>query len=175
MIEKVFFQPRWTDERLTGMSWSLLFSFVLLALALFVLMDWRLALMVSVAIPVSTTTTILIYGGLFNGVLEQMSMAGLVISLGLVVDNSIVSAELMQRYRQQGMSALAASKRTISELTKPLLCASLTTIAAFLPMLLATGDVADFVRTIPVIVITAIASSLFVALILVPALGQAFT
>ncbi|WP_064435289.1 efflux RND transporter permease subunit [Pseudoalteromonas neustonica] len=172
VIEKVFFQPRWTNERLTGLSWSLLFSFVLLALVLFILMDWRLALMVSVAIPVSTATTILIYGGLFNGVLEQMSMAGLVISLGLVVDNSIVSAELMQRYRQQGMSALAASKRTISELTKPLLCASLTTIAAFLPMLLATGDVADFVRTIPVVVITGIASSLFVALILVPALGR---
>ena len=172
VIEKVFFQPRWTDERLTGLSWSLLFSFLLLALVLFVLMDWRLALMVSVAIPVSSATTILIYGGLFNGVLEQMSMAGLVISLGLVVDNSIVSAELMQRYRQQGMTALAASKRTIKELVKPLTCASLTTIAAFLPMLLATGDVADFVRTIPVVVITAIASSLFVALILVPALGR---
>ena len=171
-IKKVFFQPHWTDKRLTGLSWSLLLSFLLLALVLFLLMNWRLALMVSVAIPVSSAATILIYGGMFNGVLEQMSIAGLVISLGLVVDNSIVSAELMQRYRQQGMTVLAASKRTINELTKPLLCASLTTIAAFLPMLLATGDVADFVRTIPIVVITAIASSLFVALILVPTLGR---
>jgi multidrug efflux pump subunit AcrB len=171
-IKKVFFQPRWTSDRITGLSWSLLLSFLLVALVLFLLMNWRLALMVSVAIPVSSAATILIYGGMFTGVLEQMSIAGLVISLGLVVDNSIVSAELMQRYCQQGMTVLAASKRTIRELTKPLLCASLTTIAAFLPMLLATGDVADFVRTIPVVVITAITSSLFVALILVPTLGR---
>ncbi|WP_448547450.1 efflux RND transporter permease subunit [Thalassotalea fusca] len=171
-IDLVFFQPEWTKRRIDGLMTSLVVSFLAVAIVLFLSMNWRLALIVSLSIPVTAATTMILYGGMFSGVLEQMSVAGMVLSLGLVVDNSIVSAELIQTYRQQGMKVFDASKKAFLELWRPLLCSSLTTIAAFLPMLLAEGDVADFIRTIPVIVITAIASSLVVALTFVPAFSR---
>lgn len=166
-IETVFFQPEWTQQRRDGLALSLLFSCIGVGMILFLLMSSKLAMVVSMTIP-TIALTALAFFGMLGGVLHQMSIAGLVISLGLMVDNSIVVSELIAKYRSKGLSALAASKQAMTELYKPLATSTLTTVAAFLPMLLASGSVADFIRMIPVIVILAILTSYAYALVLLP-------
>jgi len=172
-IEAIFYQPKWTKKRLSGLTLSLLISLLCVAAILFLMINWRIAIVVSISIPIIALVTLAIYGSVFSGVLQQMSIAGMVLSLGLVVDNCIVIAELINRYRQS-MPLNKACKLAVKELSFPLLTASLTTIAAFLPMILAIGDVADFIRTIPIIVILSVLTSLIVSLVLVPILCRYF-
>lgn len=167
-IEKILFQPVWTEKRRSGLTASLLISCIGVGLVLFLLMSTKLALVVSLTIPAIALTSLAFFG-MVGGVLQQMSIAGLIISLGLMVDNGIVVSELIAKYRSVGLSAIDASMKSIAELYKPLATSSITTIAAFLPMLLASGDVADFIRMIPVVVILAILTSYAYALFFVPA------
>ena len=169
LIEPIFFQPKWTEERRSGLLKSLVLSSLAVGAVLFLLMSQKLALVVSIAIPAIAFTSLAFFG-LGGGVLQQMSIAGMVISLGLMVDNSIVMAELIARYREAGMTPVAASQKAIKELYRPLATSTLTTIAAFVPMLISQGDVADFIRMVPVIVVTTISISYLFALIFIPTL-----
>lgn len=166
-IKKIFFQPEWTKKRRNSLALSLLMSSAGVGLALFFLMSTKLALIVSLTVPAIALTSLAFFG-IFGGVLQQMSIAGLVISLGLMVDNSIVMSELIAKYRGQGLSRAQASKRAILELYRPLATSTMTTIAAFVPMLLAEGDVADFIRMIPVMVVITIVCSYAYAILFLP-------
>jgi len=168
-LQPVFFQPEWTEKRRNDLALSLLYSSLGVGLVLFLLMSRKVALVVTLTIPAITLTSLAIYG-MTGGVLQQMSIAGLVISLGLMVDNSIVMSELISRYRGQGHNAIQASQRAIKELFKPLATSTFTTIAAFVPMLLSEGGTADFVRAIPEVVIIAILTSYLLSLVLLPAI-----
>ena len=170
-IEKVFFQPTWTETRRNDLAQSLVFSTLGVALSLFLLMSRRIALLVSVTVPAIALTSFAIFG-MFGGVLHQMTIAGLVISLGLMVDNSIVVAELIAKGRENGLSKTQAAHHAIRELARPLATSTLTTVAAFLPMLLSRGDVADFIRMVPVMVVISIMTSYAFALIVLPTLAN---
>lgn len=172
-IEPIFFQPKWTEERSDDLANSLILSSLGVGLVLFILMSKKLAFVVSVTVPAIALSSLAFFG-MFGGVLHQMSIAGMVISLGLMVDNSIVMSELIARYRKAGMSAMEASNKAIRELYKPLATSTLTTIAAFVPMLLAQGDVADFIRMVPVVVTIAIFISYAYALVLLPTITMSF-
>ncbi|KZN64403.1 efflux RND transporter permease subunit [Pseudoalteromonas luteoviolacea] len=169
--EIVLFQPRWTDERKSGLLTSLATGCIGVAIVLMLMMSVRTAFVVVVSIP----TIALCALGVFTagkGVIHQMTIAGMVLSLGLMVDNSIVLAEKILQLIEQGKSKLIACKCAVKELYKPLATATVTTIAAFLPMLLATGSVADFIASIPILVILCISFSYLVALTLVPVLAK---
>lgn len=168
-VTPVFFQPTWTQNRRDDLAMSLLYSSIGVGLVLFLLMSRKVALVVTLTIPAIALSTIAVFG-ISGGVLHQMSIAGLVISLGLMVDNSIVMSELISRYRQAGLNRIEASKKAIKDLYKPLATSTFTTIAAFIPMLLSKGNVADFIRMIPVMVIIAIIISYFYSLALLSAL-----
>lgn len=168
-IKPVFFQPEWTEKRRNDLALSLFYSSIGVGLVLFLLMSKKVAFVVTLTIPAIALSAIAVFG-IYGGVLHQMSIAGLVISLGLMVDNSIVMSELISRYRQQGLSNVSASQKAIKELYKPLATSTFTTIAAFIPMLLSEGNVADFIRMIPVIVIIAIIISYVYSLALLPAI-----
>ncbi|WP_281557807.1 efflux RND transporter permease subunit [Thalassomonas sp. RHCl1] len=169
VIRPVFFQPEWTEKRRNDLALSLLYSSIGVGIVLFLLMSKKVALVVTLTIPAIALSSIGFFG-IYGGVLHQMSIAGLVISLGLMVDNSIVMSELISRYRQQGLGRIAASQHAIKDLYKPLATSTFTTIAAFIPMLLSEGDVADFIRMIPVVVIIAIITSYLYSLALLPAI-----
>lgn len=169
VIKPIFFQPEWTEKRRNDLALSLFYSSIGVGLVLFLLMSKKVAFVVTLTIPAIALSAIAIFG-IYGGVLHQMSIAGLVISLGLMVDNSIVMSELISRYRQQGLSNITASQKAIKELYRPLATSTFTTIAAFVPMLLSEGNVADFIRMIPVIVIIAIVISYLYSLALLPAI-----
>lgn len=173
-ITPVFYQPAWTESRRNDLALSLLYGSIGVGVVLFLLMSRKVALVVTLTIPAIALSSIAFFG-ISGGVLHQMSIAGLVISLGLMVDNSIVMSELISRYREQGLSNIAASQKAIRELYKPLATSTFTTIAAFVPMLLSQGNVADFIRMIPVVVIIAIVTSYFYSLALVPSITNNFS
>ncbi|WDE08560.1 efflux RND transporter permease subunit [Thalassomonas viridans] len=174
IIRPVFFQPEWTEKRRNDLALSLFYSSIGVGIVLFLLMSKKVALVVTLTIPAIALSAIAFFG-MYGGVLHQMSIAGLVISLGLMVDNSIVMSELISRYRQQGLGRIAASQKAIKDLYKPLATSTFTTIAAFIPMLLSEGGVADFIRMIPVVVIIAIVTSYLYSLALLPAITNNLT
>lgn len=170
-LTPVFFQPEWTKKRRDDLALSLLYSSIGVGLVLFLLMSKKVAFVVAITIPAIALSSIAVFG-MTGGVLHQMSIAGLIISLGLMVDNSIVMSELISRYRSQNLSRIDASKKAIKDLYQPLATSTFTTIAAFIPMLLSEGNVADFIRMIPVIVIIAILVSYLYSLALLPAISN---
>jgi multidrug efflux pump subunit AcrB len=134
-------------------------------------MGLRLGLVVAAVVPLVTMTSVAIYawGG---GVLHQISIAALVLALGMLVDNAIVMAENIQWRMDQGDEARQAALSSVRELATPLVAATLTTMAAFVPMLISSGPTADFTRTIPTIIILTLAVSYLYALLVTPTLSQ---
>ncbi|WP_440053126.1 efflux RND transporter permease subunit [Pseudoalteromonas sp. T1lg65] len=165
------YQPDWSKQRRDGLLNSLLLSSLAVAVILLCLMSMQSAIIVSLAIPAITLSALALFTS-FDGVIHQMTIAGMVLSLGLMVDNCIVVAERMTYYQERGEKGLKAAIKSVAELKQPLASATLTTIAAFVPMLISKGSVADFIATIPLLVIICIVVSYFIAMTFVPVVFQ---
>jgi multidrug efflux pump subunit AcrB len=172
-IRTVTFQPARTQARLTDLNISLSFGVLIVAGILIMVMGMRLGLVVASVVPLVTMTSVAIYawGG---GVLHQISISALVLALGMLVDNAIVVAENVQWRLQEGEAPRQAALGAVAELRTPLLAATLTTVAAFVPMLISSGPTAAFTRTIPAIVMLTLVVSYGYALIVTPTLSQMF-
>ncbi|MCE8015837.1 efflux RND transporter permease subunit [Halomonas sp. MCCC 1A17488] len=166
-IEETFYQPRWVERRLAELGVSLLLGIGILGVLLFLAMGLRLGLAVMVVVPLVTFSSLALYA-MGGGVLHQIAVAGMVIALGMLVDNAIVMVENIQWHRDQGRSAAQAVTRSVRELTTPLLAATGTTLAAFVPLLLSSGNTADFTRAIPIMVMLTLAVSYVYAVFVTP-------
>ena len=130
----------------------------------------RPALLVMLAIPLSVFTGIWVidlggYG------LQQVSIAGLVIALGLLVDNAMAVVENIERYRHLGLGLREAALKGTGELVTPLMSATLTTCLAFLPIILMPDKSGAFIASMPVTVIATLSGSLLIAVALTPLLA----
>ena len=172
-IQVVAFQPDRTHARLNELNLSLLFGVLIVAGILIMVMGMRLGLVVASVVPLVTmsSVTIFAWGG---GVLHQISIAALVLALGMLVDNAIVMAENVQWRLERKETPRQAALGAVGELRTPLLAATLTTMAAFVPMLIASGPTADFTRSIPVIIMLTLLVSYLYALAVTPTLSQLF-
>ena len=170
-VQVVTYQPARTQTRLSELNRSLLFGVMIVAGTLIMAMGIRLGLLVASVVPLVTMTAVALYawGG---GVLHQISIAALVLALGMLVDNAIVVAENVQWRLDRGQSPRAAAMDAVKELAVPLAGATLTTLAAFIPMLISQGPTADFTRTIPVIIMLTLAISYLYALAVTPLLSH---
>ncbi|RMH03273.1 MAG: efflux RND transporter permease subunit [Planctomycetota bacterium] len=139
---------------------------VLLSLALFLRL--RLALWVTVGIPISFLGAIALMP-VFEVSINLISLFAFIIVLGIVVDDAIVVAENVHDRRLGGASALEAAVRGTQEMTGPVIFAVLTTIVAFLPLLLMPGSMGQYSRNIPLIVVAVLTFSLVEALLVLPA------
>jgi len=171
-IREMFFQPRWVEERLSELGRSLLIGVIVVALVLLVFMGPRLGLLVASVLPLVTFSALAVFA-LGGGVLHQMAIAGMVIALGMLVDNAIVMVENLQWHLDRGRSRREACSASVRELAAPLAAATGTTLAAFAPLLLSSGDTADFTRGIPIMVMLTLTVSYFYALLVTPILGAA--
>jgi multidrug efflux pump subunit AcrB len=172
-IEEMFFQPRWVEERLGELGRSLLIGVVTVAGILLIFMGLRLGLLVASILPIVIFSALAIFA-IGGGVLHQIAIAGMVIALGMLVDNAIVMIENLQYHLDRGLSRSQAGVKAVRELAAPLAAATGTTLAAFMPLLLSRGDTADFTRGIPVMVMLSLVVSYFYALLVTPLLGSAF-
>ncbi len=169
-VDYVTFQPERVASRLGSLGRSLLGGVGIVALVLLVFMGPRLGLTVAGVVPVVTLSSLAIYA-MCGGILHQMSIASLVLALGLLVDNAIVVAENVQRRLDAGVDRWRAARDAVSELALPLGAATGTTLAAFVPMLLAVGPVGDFTRALPIVIMLTLSVSYVVAITVTPAVS----
>jgi multidrug efflux pump subunit AcrB/outer membrane protein TolC len=137
------------------------------------LLPFRVALVSAVAIPVTISATF----GLLNAFgieLHQVSIAALIVVLGMVVDDAIVIADNYIELLDQGVPRPEAAWRSASELAIPVLTATLTIICSFLPFLILSGATGEFIRALPLTVAIALSTSFLVGMLLTPMLSQFF-
>jgi HAE1 family hydrophobic/amphiphilic exporter-1 len=145
---------------------------VLAILLIFIfLLNWRPTLIIGIAIPLSIVTTfIALY---FAGyTLNLLTLGGLALGIGMLVDNAIVVIENMFRHVQEGKDAKTAAKIGTSEVGMAITASTMTTIVVFLPMVFATGITGRLTRGLALSIAFSLVSSLFVALTVVPMLAS---
>jgi len=172
-LEEVFFQPDRVTDRLRELGYSLLTGMAFVTIILTLFLGFRPGLVVATIIPLVTFSALAIFN-LGGGVLHQIAIAGMVIGLGMLVDNAIVMVENIQYYIDQGRRGGEASVISVKQLAMSLGSATGTTIAAFMPMLLAQGNSSDFTRAIPTMIILSISVSYIYAIMVTPAFSHLF-
>lgn len=170
-LEELIFQPDRVENRIAGLGRSLLMGIGVVALVLCVAMGPRMGLVVSAVIPLVAFAALALYAA-SGGMLHQMSIAALVIALGMLVDNAIVVAEHVQGRIDEGISRLEAAAGSVRELALPLGAATGTTMAAFVPMLLSEGGVGEFTRAIPILIMLTLGISYAYAILVTPVLSN---
>ena len=159
--------PRQVNTRIVDFQFNLVQGILIVLGVALLTMGWRPALIMATAVPLSMISAFAVVR--FFGIeLEQFSIASLVIALGMVVDNAIVVSDNAVRLIRQGIPKLEAVTRGTQDLAIPILTSTLTTIAAFLPMLTISGDVGEYVASLPIVVATTLAVSFFVAMLVTP-------
>ena len=158
---------RWIRKRLETMFTSAQIGFTFVCLVLFLFLDWRIALWTAVGIPVSFLGAAFLMN--FTGMsINMLSLFSFIVVLGLVVDDAIVIAENIYRHRQLGRPAREAAILGATEVALPVVAAVMTTVAAFVPMLVMTGFMGKFMSVIPKVVTFALLISLVEALVILP-------
>jgi len=172
-IKEMFYQPGRVKERLDNLSNSLLMAIAIIIAVLVFAMGPRLAILVAVILPTVAAMSLAMYA-IGGGVLHQMAVIGLIVALGILVDNAIVMIEDVQWQLNQGHPPMQAALRSIKSLAKPLAAATGTTIAAFVPLAVSKSGVGDFTRAVPIMIMISLVVSYFFATVVTPMLGQAF-
>ncbi|KCZ94143.1 efflux RND transporter permease subunit [Hyphomonas johnsonii] len=172
-IETVFDQSTYTNARLTGLAKNLVFSAGIVFVVLFFTMGWRSALVVGSAIPL-TVCLVLILFKVFGNPLHQMSVTGLVISLGLLIDNAIVVVDDFDQMRARGHSRVDAINKSLRHLFAPLAASTLTTALAFAPIAMLPGGAGEFIGMIGLSVVYSITASFVISITVIPAMAGWF-
>ena len=172
-IREMFFQPDKVADRLDNLAWSLVLSVLIIVAVVFTGMGIRMGLLVASILPMVALISIGLYD-LGGGVLHQIAVIGMVISLGILIDNAIVIVENIQGHIDSGMRRLDALRQSVGELAGPLGASTGTTLAAFAPLLLSKGGTADFTRGVPVMIMLTLSVSYLLAISAVPLLAARF-
>jgi multidrug efflux pump subunit AcrB len=169
-LETVFDQSESVASRVNGFFSNLLQGILLVGAVILLALGRRASVIVMMAIPLSILIAIwlLDLGGYG---LQQISIVGLVIALGLLVDDAIVITENVARFRRKGMGAIEAALKGTDEVGWAVVSTSVTSILAFLPIVLVQSGSGDFIRSMPITVILALLASLLVSLTLTPLLA----
>lgn len=173
-IQWLFEQNSYTSDRLGGLVVNLLQGFVIILLVLLLTLGLRNAIIVAISLPLTALFTLacMKYIGL---PIHQMSVTGLVVALGIMVDNAIVIVDAISQRRQQGMSRLAAVSETIHHLWLPLAGSTITTILAFAPIVLMPGAAGEFVGGIAMSVMFALLGSYLISHTIIAGLAGRFS
>ena len=170
-MHEVFDQAESVDQRVNGFFANLLQGILLVGGVILLALGFRASVIVMCAIPLSILMAI--WGLDLTGYgLQQISIVGLVIALGLLVDDAIVITENVARYRRKGLGAIDAVMKGTGEVGWAVISTSVTSILAFLPIVLVQSGSGDFIRSLPVTVILALVASLLVSLTLTPLLAS---
>ncbi|ALO13736.1 Efflux pump membrane transporter BepE [Salinivirga cyanobacteriivorans] len=172
-LNQVFKQSREVENKISNFQGNLFQGIALVGILIFLALGVRSAFLVIIAIPLSII--IGLFGVDISGfAMQQMTIAGLVIALGLLVDNSIVMTEGINRYIDQGNKPAKAAVLAAAEIGWPVITATLTTVLAFVPIIAMPDKAGVFIRSMPVTIILTLSVSLLLALTLTPLLASRF-
>lgn len=166
----LFNQAQYTVDRLTDLGVNLLIGVTLVIAVMLVTLGWRAALVVAAVLPLTSLLSIAVLQRL-DIPIHQMSVTGLIVALGLLVDAAIVMTDEIRRRMIDGMQRVDAIAVSVKRLAAPLLASTVTTVLAFMPMAILPGPAGDFVGSIAISVIVMLLASLLLALTLTPALA----
>lgn len=173
-IEPIFDQSLYINQSIRTVAINMLIGSILAGLVLFMfLRNIKSTLIVVFSIPLSIVATfILMYFS--NQTLNLLTLGGLALGVGMMVDNAIVIIENIYRYRQNGNSMKESAVKGTSEVGPAVIAATLTTVIVFLPIIFVEGLAAQLFKPLALSVTYALLASLFTALIIVPLLSSRF-
>lgn len=172
-IDKLFNEPKIVSDIIDNFVANLIQAIGLVIIVMLFTLGLRTGLIVAVLIPMSILTSFIIMS-FFDIWLDQVSLASLIISLGLLVDSAIVMSESIMVLMKRGKNVVEAALQSANELKIPLLTSALTTSAAFLPIFLAQSNVGEYTNSIFKVVTITLLSSWVLALTLTPVLSKIF-
>ncbi|MGD9306836.1 MAG: efflux RND transporter permease subunit [Desulfobacterales bacterium] len=152
---------------------NIISGLILVLAVIFVFIGGQSAIFVAMAIPYSMFLTFSLLTG-FSVTMNMVVLFSLILALGMLVDNGIVIVENIYRHMQQGESRQEAARSATDQVAWPVITSTLTTLGAFSPMLFWPGIMGEFMGFLPMTLIMALSSSLFVALIINPVLSARF-
>ncbi|MEL6681869.1 MAG: efflux RND transporter permease subunit [Pseudomonadota bacterium] len=166
----MFDQSTYTADRLAEVGTNMAIGISLVVAVLFITLGVRAAAIVALVLPVVSLATLASMN--FIGLpIHQMSVTGLIVALGLLVDAAIVMVDEVRQRLTRGMARIDAVGDATARLAAPLLASTVTTALSFTPMILLPGPAGDFVGSIAIAVVLMLCWSLFVALTVTPALA----
>jgi multidrug efflux pump subunit AcrB len=154
---------------LTNLAVSGLQTTLIVVILILLLLGWREALLAGLSIPLTFLITFIFLNS-FGYTLNFLSLFSLILSLGILVDAAIVMTEAVYENKQLGLKPTESALKAIDQFQTPLIAGTLTTVFAFFPMLLTSGIIGEFIKSIPVTVSMVLFSALFIALAMIPTL-----
>ncbi len=157
----------WIKNRLNTVISNILFGLILVGLCIYIFINARISIVVSIGIPTSFMIG-LIATQMLGYSLNMLSLLGALIALGMLVDEAIVVAENIQRHLEDGDDPKTAAINGATEMFPAVLTATATTIFAFLPLLIMSGEMGVFMKILPIMISILLLSSLFEAFFFLP-------
>lgn len=164
-----FDQADYVNRRLSGLGMDFLIAIALVFITLLPLGN-RASIIVMISIPLSLAIGLVLLNALGYG-LNQLSIVGLVVALGLLVDDSIVVVENIERWIREGYSKKEAALKATKQISLSVVGCTVTLIIAFLPLVFLPEGSGDFVRSLPMAVIMSVLASMLVSLTIIPFLS----
>jgi len=155
-------------DNIQGSAWS---GLLVVIIVLFLFIGFKESIIVSLTIPLSLLGTLGILS-LFGITFNTFAILGLIVALGLLVDNSIIVMENIDRLRKKGFNVNDAALYGTNQVGLPITSATMTTLAAFFPLAILPGILGAFVSTIPLTIMITISVSLVVSLVITPSLSS---
>ncbi len=158
---------RFVEDRLSLLTRNAMQGAILVFLTLLLALNWRVALWVGAGLVVAITGTLVVMQVL-DITLNLLTMFGLIVVLGLLVDDAIVVAENIQSRHDRGEPSLVAAIKGTEEVSWPVVATVLTSIVAFIPLTFVSGQIGDLLGALPLVVACALSMSLVEALLILP-------
>jgi len=172
-ISEMLFLPDYVNAQINNVFFSLLICVVVVMIIVLVGIGFRNSILIIITIPLIIFATIAVLY-LSNYELHKLTIVGLIIAIGILVDNSIVITEGIKVNIDSGINRIDSAKKAIHDNFAPVLSSTLTTIAAFIVLVLLPGFLGEIVSSLPLTVIIAIVLSYIVSMILSPVLATIF-
>ncbi|MDK2820982.1 MAG: hypothetical protein PWP31_947 [Clostridia bacterium] len=173
IVEEVIYQPDDVSKSVDDFMVNLVEGIIFVVIVVFLGMGWRNAIVVSTAVPLSILMT---FGVMYlkSIYIHQISLTALIVALGILVDNAIVVSDTIQVRLDNGEEKSDAAFKGTSMSAIPIFTATLTTVAAFSPLLGIPGVAGDFLEAIPQVLIISIVAAYIVAMFIIPAMAAVF-
>ena len=166
-VNYTFDQSEQTRAQLTNLENSIILGVLLVITVLFFFLGLRNAIYVGLAIPLSIFITFVILN-IQDAQVNMIVLFSLILALGMLVDNGIVVVENITRFRERGYGKFESARLGVGEIAMPIISSTLTTLAAFFPLMFWGGMMGEFMKYMPITLIVVLTSSLLVALVFIP-------
>ncbi len=154
-------------DRLNIVVSNIMLGIILITILVVILINWRMSFIIAVGIPTSFVIAAVYF--YFSGyTINMISLVGVLIALGIVVDDAIVVSENIQQHIEEGYEPKEAAIKGASEMVKPVSIASLTTLFSFLPILMISGTMGEVMKLIPIALSALVVASLIESFLFLP-------